>query len=58
MLYDVYLYDADTGELSGVLHSLEQARWKSVAQEQHFKEGYTVKVYDQLTNHVVYTLGI
>lgn len=55
--YQLYLYDADNGDLVKVIKGVERLVYKAQACIAHFKEGYAVKVYDG-SNCLVYTLGV
>ena len=55
-MFDIYIYDADNGELFGIEHSIDESCWKEFANEMH-GEGWLIKVVDQADGAVVYTLG-
>lgn len=56
-MYDIYLYDTDTGNYVGIIATnVEEAYYKVVALKYHVK-GYAVKVVDTFDGVVVYTLG-
>ena len=55
-MFDIYLYDADTGECVGVDPEYTEAAYKAAAMNWH-NRGRDVKVVDITDGVVVYTLG-
>lgn len=55
-MFDIYVYDADNGELIGVDPLYTAEAYKAAAQ-QWINRGRTVKVVDLEDGCVVYTLG-
>ena len=56
-MYDIYVYDADTGHLIGVDPGYAENVWKAAAQRHHHINGFNVRVVDTTDGAVVYTLG-
>ena len=55
-MFDIYVYDADDGQLVGVDPGYAEMTVKAAAMSWHAK-GHLVKVVDQFDGAVVYTLG-
>jgi hypothetical protein len=55
-MFDVYVYDADNGDLVGVDPAYTADTYKAAAQR-WISQGHTVKVVDLADGVVVYTLG-
>jgi hypothetical protein len=49
------VYEVDTGEVFAIEHSIESTQWLSFAHEL-FTEGFNIRVVDQTSGAVVYTL--
>jgi len=56
--YTIRLYDHDTGELKHTVEDIQEHWYKYCCDIYHHLNGYAVKVYDQTTGDLVYTLGI
>jgi hypothetical protein len=56
-MFDIYFYDADNGELSGIERNVAEEHYKAMAAKFHFDLGYLVKVVDQYDGVIFYTLG-
>jgi phosphorylcholine metabolism protein LicD len=56
-MFDIYVYDEDTGELIDIDPEYTQEAYKAAASKWHHK-GYAVKVVDTTDGVVVYTLGV
>jgi len=54
-MFDIYVYEVDTGEVFAIEHSIESTQWLSFAHEL-FTEGFNIRVVDQTSDAVVYTL--
>jgi hypothetical protein len=53
IMYDVYLYDGDTGELVKIDRG--HNKYKGIAMDWH-NQGFSVKVVDTFDGVIVYTL--
>lgn len=54
--YIVYMYDTDTGRCVGAMRDVEPHMWKALATALN-GQGYDIKVVDNATRAVIYTLG-
>jgi hypothetical protein len=55
-MFDIYLYDDDTGEFIGIDPEYPREAYRAAAQQWHGR-GYNVKVVDTNDGVVVWTLG-
>lgn len=55
-MVDIYLYDADSGEIAFVGRGISKSSFKSRAELYH-SQGYNIKVVDREDGCVIFTLG-
>lgn len=57
-LYDLFLYDPDSGELVFVVKNVEKSVVYDMAKDYHFSDEMVIKIFDQADGCLVYTLGV